>query len=61
MSIDHHFDEACILLDTATAIWQNRMKSRFADAEEKYKKAIEIYEIYFSDHEKYLENSIDPF
>jgi hypothetical protein len=37
------------------------MKSRFADAEEKYKKAIEIYEIYFSDHEKYLENSIDPF
>jgi hypothetical protein len=37
------------------------MKSRFADAEAKYKKAIEIYGIYFSDNEKYLENSIDPF
>jgi hypothetical protein len=61
MNTDNAFDQCCILLDTATSIWQSRTKSRFADAEEKYKKAIEIYEIYFSDHEKYLENSIDPF
>jgi hypothetical protein len=58
MSIDHHFDEACILLDTATAIWKSRMKSRFADAQEKYNLAIEIYNKYFSHIE---ENSVDEF
>jgi hypothetical protein len=61
MNTDNAFDQCCILLDTATAIWRSRTKSRFADAEAKYKKAIEIYGIYFSDNEKYLENSIDPF
>jgi hypothetical protein len=58
MNTNHHFDEACILLDTATAIWQNRMKSRFADAQEKYNLAIEIYNKYFSHIE---ENSVDEF
>ena len=58
MNIDYHFDEACILLDTATAIWQSRMKSRFADAQEKYNLAIEIYNKYFSHIE---ENSVDEF
>ena len=58
MSIDHHFDEACILLDTATAIWQIRMKSRFADAQEKYNLAKEIYNKYFAHIE---ENPIDDF
>ena len=61
MNKDNAFDQCCILLDTATSIWQNRIKSRFADAEEKYKKAIEIYEIYFGDDENILKNSIDPF
>jgi hypothetical protein len=58
MNTNHHFDEACILLDTATAIWQNRMKSRFADAQEKYNLAIEIYNKYFAHIE---ENSVDEF
>ena len=58
MSIDHHFDEACILLDTATALWQSRMKSRFADAQEKYEKAKEMYNKYFAHIE---ENSVDEF
>lgn len=58
MNIDHHFDEACILLDTATAIWQRRMKSRFADAQEKYNLAIEIYNKYFAHID---ENSVDDF
>lgn len=61
MNKDNAFDQCCILLDTATSIWRNRIKSRFADAEEKYKKAIEIYEIYFGDDENILKNSIDPF
>ena len=58
MNTDHHFDEACFLLDTATAIWQSRTKSRFADAQEKYNLAIEIYNKYFSHIE---ENSVDEF
>jgi hypothetical protein len=58
MNIDHHFDEACFLLDTATAIWQSRTKSRFADAQEKYNLAIEIYNKYFSHID---ENSVDEF
>jgi hypothetical protein len=58
MNIDHHFDEACFLLDTATAIFQTRTKSRFADAQEKYNLAIEIYNKYFSHIE---ENSVDEF
>ena len=58
MNIDHHFDEACFLLDTATAIWQSRTKSRFADAQKKYNLAIEIYNKYFSHIE---ENSVDEF
>jgi hypothetical protein len=58
MNIDHHFDEACILLDTATAIWQSRMIARFADAQEKYEKTKEIYENYFSHID---ENSVDEF
>jgi hypothetical protein len=58
MNIDHHFDEACILLDTATAIWQSRMIARFADAQEKYEKTKEIYNKYFAHIE---ENSVDEF
>jgi hypothetical protein len=58
MNTDHHFDEACFLLDTATAIWQSRTKSRFADAQEKYNLAIEIYNKYFLHIE---ENSVDEF
>ncbi len=58
MNIDHHFDEACFLLDTATAIFQTRTKSRFADAQEKYEKAKEIYNNYFAHID---ENSVDDF
>jgi hypothetical protein len=58
MKIDHHFEEACILLDTATAIWQSRMNTRFADAQKKYDKAIEIYDKYFSEVE---EKPVDEF
>jgi hypothetical protein len=58
MNIDHHFDEACFLLDTATAIFQTRTKSRFADAQEKYNLAIEIYNKYFSHID---ENFVDEF
>jgi hypothetical protein len=58
MNTNHHFDEACILLDTATAIWQSRMIARFADAQEKYNLAIEIYNKYFAHIE---ENSVDEF
>jgi len=58
MNIDHHFDEACLLLDTATAILQTRTKSKFADAQEKYDMAIEIYKKHFSHIE---ENPVDDF
>ena len=58
MNIDHRFDEACFLLDTATAIFQSRTKSRFADAQEKYNLAIEIYNKYFAHID---ENSVDDF
>lgn len=58
MNTDYHFDEACLLLDTASALWQSRIKSRFADAQKKYDMAIEIYKKYFS---QIGENPIDDF
>ena len=61
MTTDQAYAEANRLLDIATEIWSDKIKSRYDEAERCYQEAIRIRDEYFSDNKNILTEEENPF